>query len=69
MANTKTEHRALLSALGIEEQHVMVDTLNKIAKRMRSKFKKKHSTNHWDMLRMFHPARFMKLMNAIKGNG
>lgn len=67
MANTRKDHKALLAAFGIEEQLVMVNVPNKVAKRMRSKNKKTAPKHHWDMLRMFHPKRFINLMQKIKG--
>lgn len=66
MANTTVNHKAMLAAMGIEPQLVIINIPNKIAKRMRSGIKKRKGTSHWDMLRIFHPARFISLMRQLK---
>ncbi len=68
MANTRKDHTALLSAMRIEPKLVIINIPNKVAKRMRSKIKKQKGTSHWDMLRLFHPARFIGLMRQLKNN-
>jgi len=56
MTNTETE-----------PQFVLVNIPNKIAKKCRRKFKKRHSSSTWDMLRMFHPKIFFDAMDKMKG--
>lgn len=65
MANTRKDHVALLAAAGIETPFVRIEIPNKVSKRMRSKIKKQRRTNNWDMLRIFHPARYIGLMAQL----
>ena len=65
MANTTVNHKTMLAAMGIEPIRIEIVIPNKISKRMRSKIKKKKGTNHWDMLRIFHPSRYIKLMQRL----
>lgn len=67
MANTRQDHKALLAACGIIAKPVLINIPNKIAKRCRRKFKKKHSSDMWDMLRTFHPKLFVNALNKMKG--
>lgn len=66
MANTRKDHKALLKTFGIKEPRVLVAIPNKVSKRMRKKFKS-HSSNHWDILRRFHPKLFFNLISKLKG--
>lgn len=67
MANTRQDHKALLTALGLQHKSILISIPNKIAKRMQSKNKKTAPKNHWDMLRMFHPKLFLSAMRKMKG--
>lgn len=67
MANTRKDYKALLAAFGLVEKQVLVNVPNKIAKKCRRKFKKKHSSNMWDMLRMFHPKLFVDATAKMRG--
>jgi len=67
MANTRKDHKALLTTLRLQEPLVLVNIPNKIAKKCRRKFKKRHSSGMWDMLRMFHPKLFISALSKMAG--
>lgn len=55
MANTRKDYKALMQALKIEPELVLVSIPNKIARRMRSKFKKSRKLDPLFILAKFHP--------------
>jgi hypothetical protein len=65
MANTRKDHKALMKALKIEPQLVLVSIPNGIAKRMRGQFSKGRKIDPLYILAKFHPKLWIKYVAKL----